>query len=103
MARAVSMISFLDRDDNDKVYKLKVTIHENFSVDYEFVGDVVPVLSPEEVEKQKPTLGDKVEGIIDGLTGGKLKKCGGCARRKAMLDKLGGSNEQVTETSRDAN
>ena len=103
MPRAVSMISFVDRDDGDKVYQLKVTIHNNFFVEHEFVGNVLPEVSLEKEEKPKPTLGDKVEGLIDGLTGGKLKKCGGCARRKALLDKLGGSNEQVTETSRDVN
>ena len=89
MPKAVSMISFLDRDDNDKVYQLKVTIHNDFSIDYQYVGD--SPLQPANVPEK--TLGDKVEGVIDALTGGKLKKCGGCERRKAMLDKLGGSNE----------
>ena len=103
MPKAVSMVTFVDRDDGN-VYQLKVTIQNNFSVDYEYVGEAQPMMpTTEKVEEPKPTLGDKVEGLIDGLTGGKLKKCGGCARRKAMLDKLGGSNEQVTETSRDAN
>ena len=51
----------------------------------------------------RKTLGDKAERLIDGLTGGKLKKCGGCARRKAMLDKLGALNEQVTKTTRNVN
>jgi hypothetical protein len=103
MPKAISMVTFIDRDDNDKVYQLKVTINNDFSVESEYIGKALPQLTEPPKKEPKPTLGDKVEGIIDGLTGGKLKKCGGCARRKAMLDKLGGSNEQVTETSRDAN
>lgn len=93
MPKAISMVTFIDRDDNDKVYQLKVTVNNDFSVESEYIGKALPQLTELPKEEPKPTLGDKVEGIIDGLTGGKLKKCGGCALRKAMLDKLGGSNE----------
>ena len=92
MPKAISMVTFIDRDDNDKVYQLKVTVNNDFSVESEYIGKALPQLTELPKEEPKPTLGDKVEGIIDGLTGG-----------KPMLDKLGGSNEQVTETSRDAN
>tara|TARA_R100000458_G_C8273049_1_gene247871 strand:+ start:2711 stop:3022 length:312 start_codon:yes stop_codon:yes gene_type:complete len=103
MPKAISMVTFIDRDDDDKVYQLKVTVNNDFSVESEYVGEALPQLTEIPKPKKEKTLGDKVEGLIDGLTGGKLKKCGGCARRKALLDKLGGSNEQVAETSRDAN
>jgi len=91
MPKAISMVTFIDRDDNDKVYQLKVTVNNDFSVESEYIGEALPQLI--EMSKEKETLGDKVEGIIEGLTGGMLKKCGGCERRKALLNKLGGSNE----------
>lgn len=87
MPKAVSMITFVDRDD-DKVYNVKVTIQNDFTIESTFVGDVLPEKPAE------PSFGDKVESFIDKVTGGQLKKCGGCARRKALLNKLGGKDGQ---------
>jgi len=99
MARAVSMITFKDREDN-KVYNIRVIVNDNFSIEHEYVGEVLPEVYSEPKEEAPKTIGDKVEGFIDRVTGGQLKKCGGCARRKQMLDKLqGAKDEQQTSTT----
>ena len=36
MPKAISMVTFIDRDDNDKVYQLKVTVNNEFSVESEY-------------------------------------------------------------------
>ena len=93
MPKAVSTINFWDEESQETKH-LKVVIHNDYSVDYEFIGNHEP---------KKETIGDKVEGFIDKVTGGQLKKCGGCERRKKLLDKLvGGKDESKTaESSRD--
>ena len=92
MPKAVSVISFVDRDSNN-VYNVKVTIHNDFSITHDYVGEATPVIEKRELKKE--SFGDKVEKFIDKVTGGQVKKCGGCARRKALLDKIaGGKDEQ---------
>ena len=99
MSKATQTLSFLD--DDQTVKTLKVIVNDDYSVSTSWLNKEGQELTANpEAEPKKESLGSKVEGIIDGLTGGKLKKCGGCARRKAMLDKLGALNEQVTETTR---
>ena len=45
MPKAISMVTFIDRDDNDKVYQLKVTVNNDFSVQSEYVGKALPQLT----------------------------------------------------------
>ena len=94
MSKAIQTLSFLD--DDQTVKSLKVVVNDDYSVAVDWINDKGHIVE----SPKKETLGDKAERLIDGLTGGMLKKCGGCARRKAMLDKLGALNEQVTETTR---
>jgi hypothetical protein len=89
MPKAMSTINFWDEEAQETKH-LKVVIHNDYSVDYEFVGGHTP---------QKETIGDKVEGFIDKVTGGQLKKCGGCERRKKLLDKMMGEKDD-SETSK---
>ena len=96
MPKATQTLSFIDTDQS--VRSLYIVVNDDYSVSVEWVDDKGNAI--EEPSPPKETLGDKAERLIDGLTGGRLKKCGGCARRKAMLDKLGALNEQVTETTR---
>tara|TARA_Y100000004_G_scaffold192738_1_gene253819 strand:+ start:224 stop:523 length:300 start_codon:yes stop_codon:yes gene_type:complete len=96
MPKATQTLSFIDTDQSVK--SLSIVVNDDYSVDVDWVDDKGNAI--EAPPPPKETLGDKAERLIDGLTGGKLKKCGGCARRKAMLDKLGALNEQVTETAR---
>ena len=96
MPKATQTLSFIDTDQSVK--SLSIVVNDDYSVDVDWVDDKGNAI--EAPSSPKETLGDKAERLIDGLTGGKLKKCGGCARRKAMLDKLGALNEQVTETTR---
>ena len=88
MAKAIGTISFLDEG---KMQAVQITVEDNYNL-------TVNWLDPAELEKEpeepKPTLGDKVEKAIDWATGGKLKKCGGCERRKALLNKLSGENNE---------
>ena len=96
MPKATQTLSFIDTDQS--VRSLSIVVNDDYSVSVDWVDDKGNAI--EEPLPPKETLGDKAERLIDGLTGGRLKKCGGCARRKAMLDKLGALNEQVTETTR---
>ena len=46
--------------------------------------------------KKSRGLGDTVSKVINTVTGGKLKECGGCAARKAWLNrKIPYDTEQV--------
>ena len=96
MSKATQTLSFID--DDQTIKSLSIVVNNDYSVSVDWVDDKGNAIEPPPLPKE--TLGDKAERLIDGLTGGKLKKCGGCARRKAMLDKLGALNEQVTETTR---
>ena len=89
MSKSVQSLSL--RDDDGSTKNLKVTVEDDYSVSYKWIDTTGQTLETPKPPKPPKSVGEKVEGVIDALTGGQLKKCGGCARRKAMLDKLGGS------------
>jgi hypothetical protein len=40
------------------------------------------------IYKRSIGVGDTIKKIIDKVTGGKIKQCGGCKKRQAKLNKL---------------
>lgn len=40
------------------------------------------------IKKKSRGLGDTVKNVIDKLTGGKVKQCGGCKKRQEALNKI---------------
>ena len=75
MARAVSMITFKDREDN-KVYNIRVIVNDNFSIEHKYVGEVLPEVYSEPKEEAPQNIGDKVEGLETTKGFIKTKKIG---------------------------
>ena len=104
MPKAIATINFFD-PERQTTKHIKVVVKDDYSIDWNYVGDDGNVTYPslETHPATNPTIGEKVENFIDKVTGGQLKKCGGCERRKKLLNKLGGKNEsETTESSGDA-
>lgn len=89
MTKAVSTISFYDNEE-EKIQNLKVIIEDDYRVSVKWLDPTAEPPPPVQPE----TLGDKVEKAIDWATGGKLKKCGACERRKALINKLAGEKNE---------
>tara|TARA_R110000824_G_scaffold133430_2_gene296198 strand:+ start:9527 stop:9784 length:258 start_codon:yes stop_codon:yes gene_type:complete len=62
---------------NDKMYTAKMIL-----------TDTIEVTSVGEIQPQSKGLGDTVKKVIDKVSRGKVKPCGGCKKRQEALNKL---------------
>ena len=68
---------------NDKLYTASLILTDRVEIVYE--GKIE---EEEEIEQPSKGLGDTVKKVIDKVTGGKMKPCGGCKKRREALNKV---------------
>lgn len=62
---------------DDKIYTAKMIL-----------TDTIEVTSVGEIQPQSKGLGDTVKKVIEKVSRGKVKPCGGCKKRQEALNKL---------------
>tara|TARA_E500000305_G_C3913380_1_gene184463 strand:- start:46 stop:327 length:282 start_codon:yes stop_codon:yes gene_type:complete len=79
---------FVLKNEEGKTLKVKTIVNDDYSIQSFYENPVNPSFPKRKIPKKQIKLGDWVKKTIDFFTYKKVKPCGVCKKRQAMLNQL---------------